>query len=123
MRDRSGARRARSTRPGGRARAWLALERIVEIAGEAASQIDDETRAAHPRVAWRELAATRTILAHAYHRVDRGLLWDIAERDLPQVAEALGHPRPTTARTTMAPRDLASELVIEWTAVVGRSRR
>ncbi len=69
---------------------WLALERIVEIAGEAASQIDDETRAAHPGVAWRELAATRTILAHAYHRVDRELLWDIAERDLPQVAEALG---------------------------------
>lgn len=69
---------------------WLALERIVEIAGEAATQIDDETRAAHPAVAWRELAATRTILAHTYHRVDRDLLWDIAERDLPSVADALG---------------------------------
>ena len=69
---------------------WLALERIVEIAGEAATQISDETRASHPDVAWRELAATRTILAHAYHRVDRDLLWDITERDLPQVADALG---------------------------------
>lgn len=30
------------------------------------------------------------MLAHAYHRVDRDLLWDIAERDLPDLAKALG---------------------------------
>ena len=30
------------------------------------------------------------ILAHAYHRVDRDLLWDILREEMPAVADALG---------------------------------
>jgi uncharacterized protein with HEPN domain len=56
---------------------WLAGERAVEVAGEATGQLSDEAIAACPTVAWRELRGTRVILAHAYHRVDRELLWDI----------------------------------------------
>ena len=41
-------------------------------------------------VAWRELIATRVLLAHAYHRVDLNLLWDIAIDDLSRLARALG---------------------------------
>jgi uncharacterized protein with HEPN domain len=69
---------------------WMALERVVEIAGEAASQLSDETCAQYPAVPWRELSATRVILAHAYHRLDLDLLWDIAAADLPELARALG---------------------------------
>lgn len=69
---------------------WMALDRAIEIAGEAASHLSDETRRRHPDAAWRELIATRVLLAHAYHRVDLDLLWDIAIDDLPRLAEALG---------------------------------
>ncbi len=69
---------------------WMALERAIEIAGEAATQLEDATRARHPGAEWRPLMATRVILAHAYHRVDLDLLWDIAAHDLPRLAEALG---------------------------------
>ncbi len=69
---------------------WMALERAVEVAGEAASQLGEETKAEYPEVPWRELIATRVILAHAYHRVDLDLLWDIAADDLPRLARALG---------------------------------
>ena len=69
---------------------WLALERVVEIAGEAVTNIGNDTRSQFPDVPWRELAATRVLLAHAYHRVDLDLLWDIAERDLPELAQLLG---------------------------------
>ena len=68
---------------------WLALERAVEIAGEAATRLSDETKGEFPAVAWTELVAVRVLLAHAYHRVDRDLLWGIAERDLPRVLAAL----------------------------------
>lgn len=69
---------------------WLALERAIEIAGEAATQISDETKAEFSGVAWTELSAVRIVLAHAYHRVDLDQLWGIAVEDLPVVAEALG---------------------------------
>jgi uncharacterized protein with HEPN domain len=68
---------------------WLALERAIEIAGEAATRVSDETKAQFPDVEWNELAAVRVLLAHAYHRIDRDLLWGIVERDLPRVLGAL----------------------------------
>ena len=40
---------------------------MIEIAGEAATNIGDETRSQYPDVPWRELAATRVLLAHACH--------------------------------------------------------
>ena len=71
---------------------WLALERAIEVAGEAATRVSDETKASFPAVAWKELSAVRVVLAHAYHRVDLDLLWGIAADDLPQVAAELGPP-------------------------------
>lgn len=69
---------------------WLALERTVEIAGEAATQLSEAAKGRYSSVGWRELAGTRIVLAHAYHRVDHDLLWGIAADDLPAVAQALG---------------------------------
>jgi uncharacterized protein with HEPN domain len=77
---------------------WPALERLIEIAGEASAAVTESTRAEHPAVDWRGLAGTRVILAHAYHRVDRDRLWAIATRDLPLVAEALGPGEGQAAR-------------------------
>jgi uncharacterized protein with HEPN domain len=74
---------------------WLALERAIEIAGEAATQLSDETKVRVPEVAWKELAAVRVVLAHAYHRVAFDQLWGIAADDLPVVAAAVG-PSPMT---------------------------
>lgn len=71
---------------------WLGLERCVEIAGEAATQLSDETRMRYPDVAWRELIAVRVVLAHANHRVDSALLWDIVSTDFPRLAKSLGPP-------------------------------
>jgi uncharacterized protein with HEPN domain len=69
---------------------WLALERAIEIAGEAETQISDRTKSEFPGGAWNELSAVRVVLIHAYHRVDLGQLWGIAADDLPVVSAALG---------------------------------
>lgn len=50
--------------------AQLALERAVQVAGEAAGHLGDETRCQYSAADWRELIAVRVVLAHAYHRVD-----------------------------------------------------
>ena len=52
---------------------WWALERCIEIAGEAANLPSDETRAAYPSLEWRGLIGVRVLVAHAYHRtVEKG---------------------------------------------------
>jgi uncharacterized protein with HEPN domain len=68
---------------------WLALERAIEIAGEAATQVSDETRASWPDVPWRQLIAVRVRLAHAYFRIDTNIVWEIAVVEFPRLAAAL----------------------------------
>jgi uncharacterized protein with HEPN domain len=48
----------------------LAVERSVEIIGEAASRVSPGFRAAHPEIAWRQMVGLRNILVHSYSTVD-----------------------------------------------------
>jgi uncharacterized protein with HEPN domain len=68
----------------------FALERSLEILGEAATLTGDETRAEHPDVDWRRVTRLRILLAHHYHRVDPNQVWTIAVDDIPAVGKALG---------------------------------
>ena len=48
----------------------LALVKEIEIIGEAASRISDESRNALPRIPWPKIIAIRNRLIHAYADVD-----------------------------------------------------
>jgi uncharacterized protein with HEPN domain len=61
----------------------LALTRLLEVVGEAAKHISEDTRGAHPDIPWKETAATRDRLIHEYFDVDLNVIWDIATTDLP----------------------------------------
>jgi len=67
----------------------LALVRLVEIIGEAASRVSDNSRAKHPHVPWREVAAMRHRLAHGYDAVDLDVLWNTVQEDLPALIDQL----------------------------------
>ena len=67
----------------------LAVERAVEIVGEAAKSVSEETRNAHPEIPWRDLSRTRDFLAHAYFKLDHTILWTIATENLPDLIRAL----------------------------------
>jgi len=56
-------------------RTRLAAERLIEILGEAASQIPADFREQHTGVPWRALAATRNRIIHGYHSVDADRVW------------------------------------------------
>lgn len=68
----------------------LALERALEVLGEAANHVSETSRAEYPSIPWPEVTRLRIVLAHHYHRVDFDLLWEIATSAVPTVAVALG---------------------------------
>jgi uncharacterized protein with HEPN domain len=67
----------------------LAIVRLVEILGEAAKQISEPLRQAHPEVPWRQMAGTRDRLTHAYFEVDLDVIWGIVNRELPILVKQL----------------------------------
>ncbi len=60
-----------------------AVVRNIEIMGEAAKNISDATRNAHPEIPWRDVSDMRNKVIHDYSRVDLDVVWDVVETDLP----------------------------------------
>ena len=67
----------------------LALVRLVEIIGEAAKQVSEETRTLHPHIPWASIMATRNRLIHGYFDVDLDIIWHIVSADLPALIPVL----------------------------------
>lgn len=67
----------------------LALVRLLEIVGEAAARISNETRERHPDIPWPEIVSLRNRLIHGYDEVDFEILWEIIRSDLPRLISRL----------------------------------
>lgn len=63
-----------------------AVERLLEIIGEAAGALSESTRSRYPEVNWTDLSRLRIVLAHHYHRVDPAQLWVMASVEVPLLA-------------------------------------
>jgi len=62
-----------------------AVERSVEIIGEAAKRVSETYQNAHPELPWREIIGQRNILAHEYGQIDHELLYKTAKEDVPSL--------------------------------------
>jgi uncharacterized protein with HEPN domain len=67
----------------------LALCRLVELIGEAASHVPEERRARHPQIPWAQMIGMRNRLIHGYDFVDTDIVWDTARDDLPALVAEL----------------------------------
>ena len=67
----------------------LTLTRLLEIVGEAANRVSQETQKQYPQIPWRQIVGLRHRLVHGYDAVDLDILWDIIEQDLPPLMIAL----------------------------------
>jgi uncharacterized protein with HEPN domain len=66
-----------------------AVERHLEIIGEAARRITETSRQAHPEIPWRGIIGQRNVLAHEYDEVLHEAIWAIATRRIPELIGAL----------------------------------
>jgi uncharacterized protein with HEPN domain len=69
--------------------ATAALERFLEIVGEAVKRLPVDLRSRHPSVPWKEIAGTRDHLSHGYDDVDHQVLWDAVQNDVPALLVAV----------------------------------
>lgn len=67
----------------------LALIRLVEIVGEAATRVSDESRNRYPSVPWRQAQIMRNRLIRGYDTIDLDILWDTIKHDLPPLIAEL----------------------------------
>jgi uncharacterized protein with HEPN domain len=84
----------------------LALERALEIVGEAASKVPTEVQARYPDIPWRAMIGARHRLVHGYFALDRALLWRTAREVIPatlprlrEIVRLEGADRPPTEDT------------------------
>ena len=62
-----------------------AVVRNLEVIGEAVKALTSTLHAEHPHVPWRRIAGMRDRLIHQYFGIDLALVWDVVERDLPEL--------------------------------------
>ncbi|HEX9991147.1 MAG TPA: DUF86 domain-containing protein [Chloroflexia bacterium] len=64
-----------------------AVIRQLEIIGEATKHISDDLRSQHSEIPWRRIAGLRDVLIHNYMGVDLAAVWEITQKDIPQLKE------------------------------------
>lgn len=77
----------------------LSLVKLIEIVGEAAATVTEETRRRAPAIPWRSIVGMRHRLVHGYFEIDLDRVWDTVIDDLPallpqleSLLETLGQP-------------------------------
>ena len=62
-----------------------AVERHLEIVGEAANRVSRTFREAHPEIPWQRIVAQRNVLSHEYGEIDHALVWKVATTHIPEL--------------------------------------
>ncbi len=69
----------------------LALTRLIELIGEAASRVSEETRLQLTEIPWRNIIGMRNRVIHDYGNVNYDILWKTTTKNIPEMFEALEH--------------------------------
>ena len=67
----------------------IAVVKWLEIIGEAANHITDETKNKYEEIEWQKMIGLRNIVVHEYFRIDFGIIWDAASVFLPLLKKEL----------------------------------
>ena len=67
----------------------LAIERDIEIIGEAARRVSAEFRTGHPEVPWAKIVSQRNVIIHEYDELKLGRMWMVATERVPELIPLL----------------------------------
>ena len=71
------------------ARTRYAIERALEIVGEAAWRVSQDTTSRHPEIPWQGIIGFRNVLAHEYGEIDYRRLYTVIKEGVPALIIAL----------------------------------
>lgn len=66
-----------------------AVERQLEILGEAARRVSDPFKQAHPEIPWQPIIAQRNVLAHEYGEISHISIWKVVTTHVPSLIALL----------------------------------
>lgn len=68
----------------------LAIERLLEIIGEASNHISDKILY-NPKISapWRKIIGTRNLIAHEYFRINYNIIYQIAKQEIIPLKEEI----------------------------------
>lgn len=69
--------------------AQRAVERCLEIIGEAGAAIPEDIKSKYTDIPWNKLKGMRNFLAHQYDEVLEKILWDTIRYDIPALKDKL----------------------------------
>ena len=61
----------------------FAVERLIEVIGEAARKVSIEFKRAHPEIPWQQIIAQRNVIAHEYGTIIHSRIWQVVETNIP----------------------------------------
>jgi uncharacterized protein with HEPN domain len=66
-----------------------AVERNLEIIGEAANRVSKGFQEEHPEIPWRMIIAQRHVIAHEYGEIKHELVWKVVTLHIPDLIQNL----------------------------------
>ena len=66
-----------------------AVIRNLQTMAESTQRISDDLKQAHPEIEWYRIAAFRNVLVHDYLGLDIERIWEITQRDVPELKQAI----------------------------------
>lgn len=67
----------------------LAVERKLEILGEAAGRVSSRFRSEHPDIPWKEIVGLRNVISHQYDKVNYAEIYGIVRERIPELIALL----------------------------------
>jgi len=67
----------------------LAVERKLEVLGEAGRRVSAPFRNEHPEIPWKDVVGLRNVISHQYDKVDYAEIYRIVRDRLPDLIRAL----------------------------------
>jgi uncharacterized protein with HEPN domain len=67
----------------------FAIERQLEIIGEATNNLSDSIKNKYTGIEWRKIVAFRNFVVHEYFGVDLELVWLITQKNLPPLKQII----------------------------------
>jgi uncharacterized protein with HEPN domain len=67
----------------------LAVERLLEIIGEAANRVSNDFQQSHPEIPWRKIVGQRNVISHEYGEIKQERIWTVISSNIPGLLEKL----------------------------------